>query len=311
MSNKIKNGFRYLTDPDFRFSINASRGLMDKLSDEEYIRKKWKAFYGEDIDLNNPQTLCEKLQWLKLYYRKPEFTRMVDKYEAKKIVAERFGEEYVIPTIGIWNHANEIDFDALPNQFVLKPTHDSGGLVICRDKSKLDIEAAKAKLEKSLSRNYYLGGSEWPYKHVKPRIIAEPLIEQLGKPESLEYKTTCFNGKVAFVTICSGIAHSAFELRKNDHFDTNFNKMEWYVNYKPAPVTPKKPEQWDEIIKFCETLAEGIPYLRVDSYIINGQLIFGEMTFYTWGGFMHFEPKEWDLKLGQMLELPKEKSLMD
>lgn len=311
MSNKIKNGFRYFTDPDFRFSINASRGLMDKLSDEEFIRKKWKVFYGEDIDLNNPQTLCEKLQWLKLYYRKPEFTLMVDKYEAKEMVSQRVGSDHIIPTLGVWNHANEIDFDVLPNQFVLKPTHDSGGLVICRDKSKLDIEAAKAKLEKSLLHNYYLGGREWPYKHVKPRIIAEPLIEQLGKPESLEYKTTCFNGKVAFVTICSGIAHSAYELRKNDHFDANFNKMDWYVNYKPAPVTPHKPDQWQEIIDFSETMAKDIPYLRVDSYIINGQLIFGEMTFYTWGGFMHFEPKEWDLKLGQMLELPKEKSLMD
>lgn len=307
----ITKGKEFLTDPEYRFGVKTKMGLYNHASDEAYVKAKWKSFYGTDLDLDDPQTLCEKLQWLKLYYRKPVFTMMVDKYEAKAFVAERVGQEHVIPTLGVWEKVEEINFDELPNQFVLKPTHDSGGLVVCRDKGKLDVEAAKAKLRKSLSHNYYLGGREWPYKHVKPRIIAEPLIEQLGKPESIEYKATCFNGKVAFVTICSGIAHVEFEKRQNDHFDKQFNKMDWYVNYKPAKVTPQKPKQWEELIEFCEKLATDVPYLRVDTYIIDGKIIFGEMTFYTWGGFMHFEPKEWDLKLGQMLELPKEKSIMD
>ena len=311
MVTKIRKVWQLITDSSYRFSFMAHRGKFNKLSDEEYIKAKWRSFYGQELNLDNPQTLCEKLQWLKLYYRKPEFSLMVDKYEAKKIVAEKVGEEHVIPTIGVWDRVEDIDFSLLPNQFVLKPTHDSGGLVICRDKSTLDIKETKEKLQKTLEHNYYLGGREWPYKHVKPRIIAEPLIDQLGRPESIEYKATCFNGKVAFITICSGIAHVEYEKRKNDHFDRDFNKLEWYVNYKPAPVTPAKPDQWDELIAFCEKLSENIPYLRVDTYIIDGKIIFGEMTFYTWGGFMHFEPEEWDLKLGQMLELPNEKSIMD
>ena len=302
---------RALTNPEFRFSALSARGFYSKLSDEKFVKKKWELMYGRDINLDNPQTLCEKLQWLKLYYRKPEFTGMVDKYEAKQVVSKKLGTEYVIPTLGVWNSVDDIDFDSLPDKFVLKPTHDSGGLIICRDKSKFDITKAKKKLGKSLTHDYYLNCREWPYKHVKRRIMAEPLIEELGKPESIEYKTTCFNGKVAFVTICSGIAHAEYEQRQNDHFDRDFNKMDWYVNYKPAKFTPGKPEQWDEIIKFSETLSKDIPYLRVDTYLVDGKILFGEMTFYTWGGFMHFEPEEWDLRLGQMLELPKEKSLMD
>ena len=309
--NILNKCTKALTDPEFRFSVLSSKGFYNKLSDEKFVRKKWKLMYGRDINLDNPQTLCEKLQWLKLYYRKPEFTSMVDKYEAKQIVSKQLGVEHVIPTLGVWDSVDDIDFDSLPDKFVLKPTHDSGGLIICRDKSKLDIPKAKQKLEKSLARDYYLNLREWPYKRVKRRIMAEPLIEELGKPESIEYKTTCFNGKIGFVTICSGIAHAEYEQRQNDHFDKDFNKMDWYVNYRPAKVTPKKPEQWDEIIRFSEALAKDIPYLRVDTYIVDGKILFGEMTFYTWGGFMHFEPEEWDLKLGAMLDLPKDKSLMD
>ncbi len=311
--SKIEKIGKFLTDANYRLAVLEGRGFYSNKSDEEYIRLKWKAFFGggDTLHLDNPKTLCEKLQWLKLYYRKPEFSTMVDKYEAKKYVAERVGEEHVIPTLGVWERVEDIDFNSLPDKFVLKPTHDSGGLIVCRDKSKLDIENAKAKLAGSLARNYYSGSREWPYKHVKPRIIAEPLVEELGLPDSIEYKTTCFNGKVAFVTICSGIAHAAYELRKNDHFDRNRNKLEWYVNYKPADVTPPIPEQWDELIEFCEALSADVPYLRVDTYIINGRILFGEMTFYTWGGFMHFEPKEWDLKLGEMLQLPEEKSILD
>ena len=307
----LKKILSFLIDPKYRFSVLDSRGFFDRLSDEKYLRLKWQNFYGKPLDLDDPQTLCEKLQWLKLYCRRPEFTTMADKYEAKRLVAKRFGEEHVIPTLGVWENANDIDFSLLPDQFVLKPTHDSGGFVICRDKKNFDIENARRALNASLKKNYFLTQREWPYKHIKPRIIAEPLIKQLGKPESLEYKATCFNGKVAFVTICSGIAHAEYEKRKNDHFDKDFNKLNWYVNYKPAEMTPEKPRQWKEIIDLAEALSEGVPYLRVDTYIIDEKVVFGEMTFFTWAGFMHFEPEEWDLKLGKMLKLPDEKCIMD
>ena len=307
----MKRLIRIIKDPRFRLEQLSRLGFFRHMSDEDYIKKYWKAFYHEELSLCNPQSLCEKLQWLKLFDRKPEYIAMVDKYEAKRIVAQKIGQEYIIPTIGVWDNPEDIDIRDLPNQFVLKPTHDSGGLIVCRDKSQFNMDKARKMLRKSLKYNYYWHAREWPYKHVKPRIIAEPLMEELGKEDSIEYKTTCFNGKAVFVTICTGIAHTQIQKRMNDHFDTEFNKLPWYVNYLPAKKTPEKPPEWDEIIRFSEKLAENVPYLRVDTYILNRRIVFGEMTFYTWGGFMHFEPKEWDYKLGAMLQLPAEMHIMD
>ena len=155
-----------------------------------------------------------------------------------------------------------------------------------------------------MSRNYYKNGREWVYKDIKPCILAEKYIDSLGKLNSVEYKLSCFGGKVGFVTVCQGIAHSDFSLRKNDHFDVDFNHMPWYAYYENAAVRPSKPKQWDEMIEVAEKLAEGIPYVRVDLYVIDGKVFFGEMTFYTWSGFIEFTPKEWDIKLGKMIQLP-------
>lgn len=150
------------------------------------------------------------------------------------------------------------------------------------------------------------GGREWPYKNVKPRIIAEKYIASLGHPDSIEYKTTCFDGKVGFVTICTGIAHAEFSQRTNDSFDINKNHMPWYAFYKNAEKMPEIPDQWDELIEICEKLSEGIPTVRVDTYIIDGTIYFGELTFYTWSGFLKFSPPEWDEKLGHYIKIPKE-----
>lgn len=283
--------------------------MLARISDEKYIKREWKRFFGTELNLDNPQTICEKIQWLKLYNQKPEYTKMVDKYAVKQYVGDLVGYDHVIPTLGVWERAEDIDFDQLPSQFVLKPTHDSGGLIVCRDKSKLDRKDAIRRLNRSLKHNYFVNNREWVYKNVEPRIIAEPFIDELGNPNSIEYKVTCFDGKVAFVTICQGPAHTDYELRSNDHYTPEFEKLDWYVNYKPAAVPPQKPEQWDELIAFAQKLSAGIPYVRVDTYIIDGKILFGELTFYTWGGFMHFVPQEWDLKLGQMLKLPEQKTM--
>jgi len=173
MLNKIK---KVLKNPWYLVITFAGRGWLNFLSDKMYLKLIYRAKLGKKLDLKNPKTFNEKLQWLKLYNRKPEYTKMVDKYEVKKYVADLIGEEYVIPTLGVWEKFDDIDFDSLPNQFVLKCTHDSGGLVICKDKSKLDIASAKSKIENSLKRNYYKYGREWPYKNVKPRIIAEKFM---------------------------------------------------------------------------------------------------------------------------------------
>lgn len=311
IKNLIVKGIKYVTDADYRAYCQGMLGRSNPKLDEKFIKARWKDFYGYEIDLENPKTLSEKLQWLKLYDRKWEYVTIADKYAVKEFVAERVGEEHIIPTLKVWDRAEDIDIAELPEKFILKTTHDSGGFIICKDKSSFNLEEAKEFFRGRLKHNHYIANREWPYKHVMPRIIAEPLIEGLGDLDSVEYKVTCFNGKVAFVTICRGIAHAGFDDRTNDHFDRNRQKMDWYTYYKPAKETPEIPKEWDQIVEFSEKLAKDIPYIRVDMYIINGKILFGEMTFFTWGGYLRFEPIEWDLKLGEMLELPKHKEIRD
>ena len=278
----------------------------ENMSDEEYIRLKFSENVGGVLNLECPQTLTDKLNWLKLHCKRPEFTQMVDKYEVKKYVSEKIGEQYVVPLYGVWNHFDEIDFDELPDSFVLKVTHNSGGLVICKDKSQFDKNTARQKLEDALKINYYTLSREYPYKDVKPRIIAEKYIPNLGNEDSVEYKLSCFNGKVKFTTVCKGLAHDSYDVRTNDHYDRDGNILPFYVLYKNANPPIPLPRQIDEMIRIAEILAEGIPYVRVDLYVNNEQVLFGEMTFFTWGGFIQFTPKEWDRTMGDWLTLPKE-----
>lgn len=274
------------------------------IDDEFFLRNFFEAMLGYKLNLEAPATLCEKLQWLKLYYHDPLYTTMVDKYAVKKYVGELIGKEYVIPALGVWDSFDEIDIDSLPDQFVLKWTNDSGSLVVIEDKAKFDRDMVKARSEENIGQNYFYYSREWPYKNVKPRIIAEPYIDSLGKADSIEYKVTCFNGRVGFVTICQGIPHSTFDVRTNDSYTVDFEHMPWYSYYKNSEHEFKRPEFWDDLIALSERLALEIPYLRVDWYAIDGRLYFGEATFYTWGGFIEFTPPEWDLKLGECLRLP-------
>ena len=276
------------------------------LSDKQFINMFYKRKFHVKPDLEHPKTLCEKINWLKLNDRKPFYTDMVDKVKVKDIAASKGLK--VIPLLGAWDKFDDIDFDKLPNQFVLKTNHTSGGMVICKDKQTFDYKAAKRKLTKSLKTNYYKRGREWPYKNVVRKILAEPFIDSLGKPESIEYKVTCFNGKVEFITICRGIAHSEFSLRKNDFYDIDFNFLPFRTEYyENSGIENVKPKFWDEMIKQSEKMAEGTYYLRVDFYDINGELVFGEATFFTWSGFMKFVPQEYDRILGDRLVLPTDK----
>lgn len=273
-------------------------------SDKKFLEVLYYHHMREPLNLKNPKKFTEKLQWLKLYYHDPEFTKMADKYEVKKIVSDKIGAEYVIPLYGVWNSFDDIEFENLPNQFILKCTHDSGGFVICDDKSKFDKEFAKKKIEETFGKNYFWQNREWVYKNIKPRIIAEKYIPSLGKPDSVEYKLTVINGEVKVITVCGGIPHAAFELRSNDNFDKNWRRQNWYAYYKPKGGIIPKPEQMDKIIELSEKLADGIPQVRVDWYIADGKVYFGELTFYTWSGFIKYEPEEWNLKMGEWLLLP-------
>lgn len=269
------------------------------IPDRLYIQLKY--FYRFHLwpDLNKPKTFNEKLQWLKLYDRKPVYTTMVDKYEAKKFIAEIIGDEYIVPTLGVWNSFDDIDFTKLPESFVLKCTHNSGGLVFVRAKSMFDKKDAKKKLEKSLKQNYYWNGREWPYKNVKPRIIAEKyLVNETNKDLSLiEYKFFCFYGKPKFLMVSTGNAHSAE--RTNDFYDMNFNHIPVRATFPNSLIRIMKPKQFAQMIEIAEKLSKGLIHLRVDTYVIDNKLYVGELTFYHAGGMCMFKPQKYNALFGE------------
>lgn len=302
--SKLKTAKRLISDSDYRFLWLSERGYYNNMSDEAYLKRLFKIKLGYDLDLQNPKTFCEKLQWLKLYDRRPEYTMMADKYRVKEWVANKIGDKYVIPLYGAWDHFDEIDFDALPNQFVLKCNHD-GGVLVCEDKSSFDFAFAKTHLEERLTKSYFWSGREWAYKDIPRKIIAEQYMPQLGKRDSIEYKITCFDGRVKLITKCTGIAHTSFDLRNNDNYDRDWNYLPFYAFYKNTGEVIEKPAYMDEVISICETLSKGIPQVRVDGYIIDDNWYFGEMTFYTWNGFIKFNPDEWDTIMGEWIKLPE------
>lgn len=275
-------------------------------SDEKFLKKLFKLYMGYELNLDNPQTFSEKLQWLKLYNRKPEYTQMVDKVGAKEYVASIIGEEYIIPTLGVWNRVEDIDWDTLPNQFVLKCTHDSGGLVICSDKSKVDIDAAKRKLKWGLKRNFYAQNREWPYKNVKHRIIGEQYMVDESGYELKDYKWFCFNGepKALFIATDRGVEG---EETKFDFFDAEFNHLPFTNGHPNAKREIAKPKSFEKMKELAAKLSAGQPHLRVDFYDIDGKIYFGELTFYHWSGMVPFEPEEWDYKFGEWIKLPDSK----
>ena len=276
------------------------RGFFNWMPDKPYLDLLYWARLGKGLNLKTPRTFNEKQQWLKLYNRKPEYTAMVDKYEAKLHIASIVGEEYVIPTLGVWDRFEDIDFDVLPNQFVLKCTHDSGCFILCRDKSKLDLAAAEKKIKKSLDVNYFFHGREWPYKNVKPRIIAEEYVEDTANDALTDYKFYCFHGTPKIMYISKDHGKEPF----TDFFDMEFNHLPIIIQDPNAEVMPRRPEQFDRMKQFAEILSRNIPFLRVDFYEVSGKLYVGELTFFDGSGFELVEPKEWDEQMGAWIKLP-------
>ena len=285
------------------FKALSRRHFFDWMPDRLYIKLMYYCIMNRKIDLNNPKTFNEKLQWLKLYDRNPLYTTMVDKYEVKKYVADIIGEEYIIPTIGIYDNFDEIDFNKLPNKFVIKCTHDSGGVVVCKDKTKLNIEEARKKINKCLKRNFFYVGREWPYKNVKPRIIIEEFVEACKDEDLNDYKFMCFNGKVKCSFVCT-------ERRSEDglkvtFFDLNWNKMPFERHYPFSKKEIQKPVNYEKMIQLSERLSKGLSFIRVDFYEANKKIYFGELTFFPGNGTEEFTPEEWDYKIGEWIKLPE------
>lgn len=270
-----------------------------------YIKALFYLQMGKKLNLKNPQTYNEKLNWLKLYNRKPKYTEMVDKYAVKKYVSDLIGNEYIIPTLGVWENPKDIDWNSLPCQFVLKTTHGGGntGVIICKNKNDIDVKTVIQKLKKSLKQDLYRTSREWPYKNIKKRIIAEPYMEDSKTQDLRDYKFLCFDGEVRALFI-----GSERQKRKEpyfDFFDESFNLLPIRQGHPNSELPPEKPICFEEMKNIASKLSKGIPHVRVDLYEANGKVYFGELTFFHFGGFVPFYPTKWDNIFGEYLNLPR------
>lgn len=305
MSNKIKRFFSHLQ--------KNPKGVMNYfwhivapiLPDRLYLKVEFWLRMGYWTDLTHPKTFNEKLQWLKLESKKhPEYTQMVDKVAAKDYAASIIGEQYIIPTLGVWYSVDDIDWDSLPNQFVVKAAGDSGGIIVCKDKSNFDIEKAKAYLKKYGERSYYILNREYPYKNVPHRYIAETYMEDESGYELKDYKFFCFNGEPKFMFVATGRQQHDTRF---DFYDMDFKHIPVLNGHPNADNLPTKPDNFDEMKSVAAKLSEKIPHVRIDLYNINGKIYFGEITFFHWSGIVPFEPTEYDLEFGKLIDLPTNK----
>lgn len=278
------------------------RKLSRLIPDRIYLQIVYFKHFRRFINFNNPKTFNEKIQWLKLNYRNEEYTKLVDKYRVKQYITKLIGEEYVIPTLGVWNNVDDIDFKSLPEKFVLKCNNDSVGIVICKNKKDFDEAKAKSFLKERLKNNGYWYGREWPYKNVKPCIIAEKYMEDSISKDIKDYKFFCFNGSMEFfdIDIDRFIEHRA------NYYDRNGNFLPFGKTYCPPDYTKKieMPKNLDKMIELAETISHNTVLSRIDFYEIDGQVYFGEITFYSGSGFSPFTDEKWDYKLGDMIDLP-------
>ena len=294
---------KYIKNPSNIIIYLMNKNFFNWMSDEQYLKIKYRLIMKKKLDLEKPQTYNEKLQWLKLNDRKNGYTKMVDKYEAKKYVASVIGEQYIIPTLGVWEKFKDINFEILPKQFVLKPTHTSGDVFICKDKNNIDYKKLKKKVNKWLKRKYYFLHREWPYKNVKPRIIAETYIENKEEIGLKDYKFMCFNGKVKCSFVCTN--RNSKQGLSVDFFDLNWKKMPFTRHYPNSGEHINKPINYNQMLQLAEKLAKNIPFVRVDFYEVNRKIYFGELTFYPGAGFEEFSPEKYDRGLGEWLDLPE------
>ena len=300
MIDRIK---RVLNNPKdfFRYYVLRIPFLPDRLR----IRIMWNKWMDYPLNLKHPKTFNEKLQWMKLNDRNPLYTKLVDKYSVKGYVKKIIGEQYIIPTLAIWDKVEDIDFEKLPNQFVLKTTHDSGGVCICKDKASFDFEAAKDKLNKSMNFDYYKLAAEWPYKNVPRRIIAEEYLEDNHYHELRDYKFFCFSGQVKALFIAT-----ERQTRKEPYFsffDRDYNYLGITQGHPQPPVPPEKPDNYELMIALEEKLSKDLPQVRVDFYDVNSHVYFGELTFFHHSGIVPFEPRKWDDTFGEWFVLPEKK----
>lgn len=300
----ISKVLRFIRNPQ-KIVIYLANKKIIQVEDKKYLKIQFKDRVGYPLNLEEPQSFNEKLQWLKLYDRNPKYTMMVDKYRVREYVTDKIGSEYLIPLLGVWDNPDDINFNELPEKFVLKCNHNSGtGMCICKDKSKLDIAKVKAELQKGLNQDYYLTSREWPYKDVPRKIICEKFMSNQNHEDGgiNDYKFMCFGGKVKCSFVCSERFNS--DCVKVTFFDRDWNVMPFERHYPKSAVPIQKPANYENMIMIAEKLSEDIPFVRIDLYEINGKIYFGEMTFFPGSGLEEFTPETADYELGNWIKLP-------
>ncbi|MDW0116301.1 ATP-grasp fold amidoligase family protein [Sporosarcina thermotolerans] len=294
---------KVISNPFLIIPYIASKNDFKWVPEKIYIKLLYRARVGKRLNIDDPKTFNEKLQWLKLNDRKPHYTKLVDKFEVREYISEKIGEKYLIPLIGIWDNFDDIEFSELPNEFVLKCTHDSGSVFICTNKSNFNIEKVKLRINKALKRNYYYHTREWPYKNVKPRIVCESYIADADIAPD-DYKVICFNGKAKLVQLHT----DRHENHKQDFYDLNWNKTTISQGMPCSDKVHKKPKQFEEMIKLSERLASNTYQVRIDWFIVRDRLYFGEITFFDGSGFIPFDKEEDDYLLGSWIKIPGKNS---
>lgn len=298
MIQKLKE---MLGRPVYFITSIASRGWLDWVPDAIYLKIIYRGLMGDSLNLENPQKYSEKVQWLKLHDRKPEYSVMVDKYAVQKYIADKLGEQYLIPCYGVWEHFEDIDFDTLPNEFVLKCTHDSGSVIICKDKASFDKEAARKRIKKAYGRSFYSAYREWPYKNVKPRIIAEKFMVDESGNDLKDYKVMCFGGRAELIKVHQNRFND--DRHTQDFYDRNWNNM--HIVQKTlnrADWDVERPKNLEELLRLSEVLAKDMKHARIDWYVIGEAIYFGEITFYSSSGLIPFDERGEKL-LGDLLQL--------
>ncbi|WP_416145247.1 ATP-grasp fold amidoligase family protein [Planococcus koreensis] len=297
-SSKLRKVF---ANPYIVFHYAASRINLKWLPDLTYLKLMYRARTGEKLNMDEPVTFNEKIQWLKVYDRNPLYPQLVDKYEVRNYISSKIGEDYLIPLIGVYNHVDEIDFGTLPDSFVLKCTHDSGGVVICKDKGSFDLHAAKEKLERHMAINYYWTKREWPYKYVTPKIVCEKYMVDESGLELKDYKIFCFQGVPKMIQV----DFDRFQGHKRNLYTPAWQYIAASIEYPTDPDKKiNKPQQLDQMLDLAGALSNGFPHVRVDFYSINERVYFGELTFHHGSGIEKFEPGSLEVRMGEWIKIP-------
>jgi len=299
---------RYIKDPVFRFTVNHYRGLTAGMPDEKFVKLQYQAAAGLKLNLDDPKGFNEKLQWLKLHDRRPVYTTMADKIDAKKFAGDIIGSDYIVPLLGVWDDPADIDFDALPDQFVLKCNHNSGlGMYICSDKSTLNRDEVIKNLRLGLKQDYYLACREWPYKSIKRRVFAEAYLNDGEHSNGLiDYKFYCFNGEPKFFYLGYANFTDGEKADLVSFFEMDFTQPPFYrTDHEPYPFKAEKPACFDEMVEAARKLSSGIPFVRVDMFLVGEKAYFAECTFFPGGGYGIFQPPEWERRLGDLINLPR------